>query len=165
VAAVAAVRDAQLDLIVDGVLAVGKGRRARTVVGGRHVGHLRPLAGDLQRPTPQRRVDRENLLITDQPDGACLGGVTARYRDDDVEVEHRRRPRIGEILRRRPDQRPAGGGLERRDGRGKSAAAEQKPLAHAELALDGQVPAVRVVGGPEAEELLRVHGLGPISSV
>ncbi len=93
-------------------------------------------------------------------DDARLGIVLADAGRPDVEVHHAGRPGVGEVLRRGPDQRPAGGALHGRDGRGQAHAAEHEHLvraAHADVRRQRQVPAVRIVRGAQVEEE-RIHG-------
>ena len=80
--------------------------------------------------------------------------------DGHVDVHHRRRPGVGEVLGGGPDHRPTGGRLEGRDRGAQPAAAEQEHVPGAEPGHHRQVPAVRVVGRLEPEELPGVHAAG-----
>ena len=155
----ASARDPQLDPRMDRVLAARHGGRCRAGIGWQHVGTDGPLALHVERAAAQRRVDREDLAVAHLSDGARLRAVIAGDRHGDVQVDDVGRARVRQVLRRRPHQLPARDGFERRDRGPEAAAAEHEACeAHADAGLDRQDPAMGVVRGLEAEELLRGHG-------
>jgi hypothetical protein len=102
-------------------------------------------------------VDGEDLgvgHVADDPalrDAAPLGGQR------DVDVEHRRRVGVREVLGRRPDDRAPTGGLEGRDGGAECAPTEQERADGRDGWGHGQHPPHRVVRGLEAEPGPGVH--------
>ena len=73
----------------------------------------------------ERAEHREDLGVADVRDDARLADLVAAHDLDHVELEHRRRPRVREVLRGRPDARPAGDLLHHLDRGAEPAAAEQ----------------------------------------
>jgi len=152
-----AARDPEVEARCDGLVAAGP-REPQALGGRRDVGHRRPLFLDREVPVTERGVHRQDLTIAHVADGSRLRDVAPRDRDDDVDIEDRRRARVSEILRRRPDERPAGRRLERRDARGEPAAAEEEVGAGTDAGHERQRPAMRVVRRTKAQEVADVHG-------
>ena len=101
---------------------------------------------------PERSVDRDDLTVADAPDHASLGGVAARDRDVDVEIHRLADLGEVEVLGGRPDDRPAGGLLERGSGRSEAGPRTGRSP-NAQPGNDGQIPPMRIVGGLKAEPL------------
>ena len=127
--------------------------------GARHVRHARPLAGDLELAAAERGVDGEDLLVADVADGARLGDVAAGDRHDDVEIEHRRP--CARTTDTAPSPTPAAGRWSPPSPSPPPPARSRRTGSRSrtrQLALDRQIPAVRVVRRLQAEEFPRVHG-------
>ena len=137
-----------------------RNERASHSSGRGTVGRRRPRALGRDVPGPEGGLDGEDLGVADVGDGPGLGDRLAGDRHDHVDVHHRRRAGVGEVLGGGPDERSTGGRLQRLDRGGQTAAAEQEHVPGAEAGHHRQVPAVRVVGRLEAEELAGVHAKG-----
>ena len=125
--------------------------------GAGSVGHGRPLPVDRQVLRAERCVDREDLTVPDVADDAHLAGALAGDGDGHVEIHDRVDHRERQVLRGGPHDRTAAHRLHRGDRCAQPAPAEEEAAPGGDPLGDRQVPAVRVVGRPETQELCGVH--------
>src|SRR5699024_3950629 len=128
--------------VVHDLIDVRQGRHSlRTRVGGGYVDWPGEALIDVQWPSHQGRIDREDLAIGDMADDTRLRALPTGDRNRDVEVHDFARVRIAEELGGRPHHGTSGRRFERADRCGESASTEEKPFTSAQAFRYGQIPA------------------------
>ena len=132
--------------------------RARPTVGHRgNVGVLRPLTGLGVAAAPERGDHREDLGARHAARHSTLRGRVPAHDFGDVELHDRVGLRELEELRGGPHERALRHALEHFDRGAERAASEQRPEARADATHHRQLPAQRIVGCLQPEELHRVQ--------
>ena len=108
-------------------------------------------------PVAERADDRQDLAVVDVRHHAGLADLVAAHRLDHLEREHRRRARVREVLRGRPDAGPAGRLFHHLDRGAEAAPAEQRAGAGDQARHDRHLPEVLARAPFEAEEGPGIH--------